>query len=114
MEGKHKRNHLGKDPVRKQAHRRNNLRGIAVNVEIVPVELRGLGPRAGGQSGDIQGLPAYEISGPESVEELAEEGQDFEAELICGVENVPDPDQGGLRPHTIREDNIAPQSPEYE
>jgi len=114
MEGKRKRKRLAKDPVRKHARNRNSFRGFDVTVEMVPVEFRGLGPRAGGQSGDIQGLPAYEQSGPESVEELAEEGQDYEAEVICAVENVPNPDEGGLRSHTFREDDVPPESPENE
>src|SRR5580693_1389185 len=41
---------------------------------------RGLGSNAGGQSGDTQGLSRDERDDSESVEELAEEGQDFEAE----------------------------------
>ena len=79
---------------------------------LVPGVLPVFSPPAAGQSGDIQGLPAYEQSGPESVEELAEEGQDYEAEVICAVENVPNPDEGGLRSHTFREDDVPPESPE--
>jgi hypothetical protein len=104
-----------KNPVqRKKARKKKTIRGKAANVEIAAVELRGLGPRAGGQSGDIQGLPGLEESGPESVEELAEEGQDYEAEVIAGVENVPDADQGGVRSRRIREDDLPPKSSEQE
>jgi hypothetical protein len=42
-----------------------------------------------GQAGDIEGLTSIAIDGPESVRELAEEGQDFEAELVDGIENAP-------------------------
>ena len=98
----------------KKHRKRKPIRGSAANVEIIPAELRGLGPRAGGQSGDIQGLRALEESGPESVEELAEEGQDYEAELISGVENVPDADQGEIRSHKLRENNLPAKSPEKE
>src|SRR5580700_3325060 len=45
---------------------------------------RGLGPNSGGQSGDIQALPRVEDVDSESVEELAEEGQSFEAEVVSG------------------------------
>ena len=48
----------------------------------------GLGPDSGGQSGDTQGLSDVAEAGPESVEELVEEGQAFEAEVIGGVEDA--------------------------
>jgi hypothetical protein len=32
--------------------------------------------------------------------------------VICAVENVPNPDEGGLRSHTFREDDVPPESPE--
>src|SRR5262245_65817197 len=43
---------------------------------------RGLGAEAAGQSGDIEGLPRNEIADSESVEELVEEGQAFEAGIV--------------------------------
>jgi N utilization substance protein A len=67
---------------------------------------RGLGPEAGGQSGDTEGLSRQEIAGPESVEELIEEGQAYEAEVISGVENAPDADQGEVRTHQVPEDDV--------
>lgn len=67
---------------------------------------RGLGPNAGGQSGDIQALPRDEDVDSESVEELAEEGQAFEAEVVSGVENAPDADQGEVRTHEVPEDDV--------
>src|SRR5271155_5967581 len=54
---------------------------------------RGLGAASGGQSGDTQGLARREDVDSESVEELVEEGQSFEAEAVSGVENAKDPDQ---------------------
>lgn len=70
---------------------------------------RGAGTFAAGQSGDIQGLPREEDVDPESVEELAEEGQDFEAEAIGGVEDAPDPDEGEVRTHEVPEDDVPPE-----
>jgi hypothetical protein len=67
---------------------------------------RGLGPNAGGQSGDIQALPRAEDVDSESVEELAEEGQGFEAEVVSGVENAPDADRGEVRTHEVPEDDV--------
>ena len=48
----------------------------------------------GGQSGDEEGLPDDPVSSSESVEELADEGQAFEAEVIDGIENAPLADEG--------------------
>ncbi len=48
----------------------------------------------GGQSGDEEGLSDEPEASPESVEELADEGQAFEAEVVDGVENAPLADEG--------------------
>ncbi len=67
---------------------------------------RGLGPGAGGQSGDNQGLSRREVADSESVEELTEEGQEYEAEVISGVENARDPDQGEVTTKEVPEDDV--------
>lgn len=51
-------------------------------------EPRGLGAGSAGQSGDTQGLSNAEEADSESVEELVEEGQDFEAGMVAGVEDA--------------------------
>ena len=48
----------------------------------------------GGQSGDEEGLPDEPEADSESVEELVDEGQAFEAEVVDGVENAPLADKG--------------------
>src|SRR5438067_1203514 len=55
---------------------------------------RGMGAGSAGQSGDAQGLSRKENVDSESVEDLVEEGQSYEAEVVSGVENALDPDQG--------------------
>jgi hypothetical protein len=67
---------------------------------------RGLGPGAGGQSGDNQGLSRKESADSESVEELTEEGQDYEAEVVSGVQNARDPDQGEVTTKEVPEDDV--------
>src|SRR5436190_20806824 len=57
----------------------------------------GLGAESAGQSGDISELDRDELEGPESVEELVEEGHDHEAELVAGVEDASVADQCGVR-----------------
>ena len=59
-----------------------------------------------GQSGDVQGLSDIEDVDSESVRELAEEGQDFEAGIISGVENAPDPDVSEVKTHEVPEDDV--------
>ena len=47
-----------------------------------------------------------ELADSESVEELLEEGQAFEAGVISGVENAPDADKGGVRTRQVPEDDV--------
>jgi hypothetical protein len=70
---------------------------------------RGLGSASGGQSGDTQGLSQRESVDSESVTELAEEGQDFEAEVVSGVENAKDPDEGEVTTTEVPEDDVPPE-----
>jgi hypothetical protein len=67
---------------------------------------RGLGADAGGQSGDTEGLSRAELADSESVEELLEEGQAFEAGVVEGVENAPDADKGEVRTREVPEDDV--------
>ena len=72
----------------------------------VSLQKKGGGPGSAGQSGDTQGLSDVEESGPESVEELVEEGQSFEAEAIAGVENAPDADVAEVHTKQVPEDDV--------
>ena len=71
-----------------------------------PSDGRGLGPESGGQAGDTEGLSRSESAAAESVEELIEEGQAYEAGVISGVENAPDADEGGVRTREVPEDDV--------
>jgi hypothetical protein len=48
------------------------------------------GPDSGGQSGDTQGVSQAVEAAEESVEELAAAGQDYEAQILKGVEDATD------------------------
>ena len=48
------------------------------------------GPDSGGQSGDTQGVSQAVDAAEESVEELAAAGQDYEAQILKGVEDATD------------------------
>jgi hypothetical protein len=67
---------------------------------------KGMGPGSAGQSGDTQGLSDVAEAGSESVEELVEEGQSFEAEVIGGVEDAPDPDVAEVHTKEVPEDDV--------
>ncbi|HLW44341.1 MAG TPA: hypothetical protein VKS00_07615, partial [Candidatus Acidoferrales bacterium] len=54
------------------------------------------------------GLTDVETADSESVRELVEDGQDYEAGIIDGVENAPDADQGEIKTREVPEDEIPP------
>src|SRR6202167_6816038 len=54
---------------------------------------------SGEQSGDLQGLSRLEAADSESVEELIEEGNAFEADVVAGVESAEDSDEKEARTH---------------
>jgi len=62
-----------------------------------------LGPNSAGQSGDTQGLYTDEDSESESVTELLEEGQYFEASVLSGIENAPPADVSEVRTRQVPE-----------
>jgi hypothetical protein len=95
-------------PKQKLARRKKTRPRAPAEVSnpIVSPSRRGLGPGAGGQSGDNQGLSRKESADSESVEELSEEGQEYEAEVISGVENARDPDQGDVTTKEVPEDDV--------
>jgi N utilization substance protein A len=65
-----------------------------------------LGPDAAGQSGDIQQLPDLPGADSESVEELAEEGNAFEADAVEGVEDAKDPDVSEVKTREVPQDDV--------
>jgi hypothetical protein len=91
---------------KKKALKKNKPRGKSDNVDAVVFEPKGLGARSGGQSGDLQGLSNRAGADSESVDELLEEGNAFEAEVVKGVEDVPDADEGEIHTHEVPEDDV--------
>jgi len=57
------------------------------------------GPDSAGESGDVEGLSDEPEASSDSVEELVESGQYFEAEVIEGIENAPDADVAEVTTH---------------
>jgi hypothetical protein len=82
------------------------LRGKSESVDTVQFTPVGLGARSGGQSGDLQGLTNRAGANSESVDELLEEGNAFEAEVVKGVEDADSADEREVRTHEVPEDDV--------
>src|SRR5712664_517492 len=80
--------------------------GKSQSVNTVAFALEGLGARAGEQSGDLQGLSNVEGADSESVDELLEEGNAFEADVVKGVEDAGDADEREVRTHEVPQDDV--------
>jgi hypothetical protein len=61
---------------------------------------------SGAQSGDVQGLSQRARADSESVDELLEEGNAFEADVVQGVEAAEDADEQEVRTHEVPEDDV--------
>jgi hypothetical protein len=60
----------------------------------------------GGQAGDLQGLSRVEEADSESVDELVEEGNQFEAGAVAGVEEADSADEREVHTHEVAEDDV--------
>ncbi len=61
---------------------------------------------SGRQSGDLQGLSNVEGADSESVDELLDEGNAFEADAVRGVEDADDADEREVQTHEVLEDDV--------
>lgn len=82
--------------------------------KVPSISQKGLGPNSGGQSGDTQGLSSGAEADSETVEELLEEGQFYEAEVVSGVENAPDADVSEVHTRQVPEDDVPAEYLENE
>lgn len=60
----------------------------------------------GQQSGDLQGLSRAEQADSESVDELVEEGNIFEAGAVAGVEEADNAGEREVHTHEVPEDDV--------
>jgi len=63
-------------------------------------------PVSAQQSGDLQGLSRAEQADSESVSELVEEGNLFEAGAVAGVEEADNADEREVQTHEVSEDDV--------
>jgi len=85
---------------------KKRVRGKSQTVNTVRYAQEGLSARSGGQSGDLQGLSNLAGANSESVDELLEEGNAFEAEIVKGVQDADDADEGEVHTHEVPEDDV--------
>jgi hypothetical protein len=90
----------------RRAKHRMAPRGKREIVDTVGFVSEDVGPRSAGQSGDLQGISNVESADSESVDELLEEGNAFEATLIKGIQDAPDPDESEVTTHEVPEDDV--------
>ena len=89
-----------KSPAKKKPRKKNEPLGSPV---FLPKAARA---SAGGQSGDLQGLSRREAADSESVDELIEEGNAFEADAVMGVEDADNADEQEVHTHEVPEDDV--------
>jgi len=86
------------------ARKRVQGKGQSVNIEsFAPEEVRA---RSAGQSGDLQGLSNTASADSESVDELIEEGNAFEAEVVSGIEAADRDEEEEVHTHEVPEDDV--------
>jgi hypothetical protein len=89
------------------------LKKAAVKTKAIRKKTQGAKPadvmkpwRSAVQSGDLQGLSNVETADSESVGELIEEGNAFEAEVVAGVEDAGSRVEREVRTHEVPEDDV--------
>jgi hypothetical protein len=85
---------------------RKRVREKSQSVDTVAFSPEGPGTRSGRQSGDLQGLSNVQGADSESVDELLEEGNAFEADVVTGVEDAGNTDEKEVRTHEVPEDDV--------
>ena len=85
---------------------KKQVQGKNQNVDTEAFALERLGARSGEQSGDLEGLSNVQGADSESVDELLEQGNAFEADVVKGVEDAGDADEGEVRTHEVPQDDV--------
>jgi len=91
---------------KKAGARSRQVQWINQSVDTVALALEELEAMSGEQSGDLQGLSNVECADSESVDELLEEGNAFEAEVVKGVEDAEDADGAEVHTHEVPQDDV--------
>lgn len=92
-------------PKRRRAPRKQT-RAKGRSVELPVLRPQKGSARSGGQSGDLQGLSDLRSADSESVDELLEEGNAFEADIVKGVEDAGNEPGREVHTHEVLEDDV--------
>ena len=84
---------------------KKQVRAKSQSVDTVAFSPEGSGARSG-QSGDLQALSNVQGADPESVDELLEEENAFEADVVSGGEDAGGADEREVRTHELPEDDV--------
>ena len=96
--------------MRKNRETEDRMPGNEARKDELGDDPREVGPESAGQSGDLQRLPTTEDSANESVQELMEEDQAFEAATVEGSEDAADHPERPVHTHEEygRPDDLPP------
>lgn len=95
-----------KSTARKSKPRKIPLRPKPQGLDAPEIERGLVRARAGVLSGDLQGLSRKAKSNSESVDELVQEGNAYEAGILLGVEEADNADEGEVMSHEELADDI--------
>jgi len=95
-----------KKAVKTKASNRAGKKRLMSDVPRVGAPRRRQRPVSAQQSGDLQGLSRAEQADSESVSELVEEGNLFEAGAVAGVEEADNADEREVQTHEVSEDDV--------
>jgi hypothetical protein len=92
--------------VNRRGAPKRTVRRKRQTVDVVASSVEGSRAHPGGQPGDLQGLSNAARADSESIGELLEEGNTFEADAVAGVEQAVDADEAEVRTHEVPEADV--------
>src|SRR5882724_4014817 len=91
---------------RKATPKKISLRINTQGLDTTEIERSLVRARAAVMSGDLQGLSRKARAASESVDELLEEGNAYEAGILQGVEEAEESDEGEVLTHEVLADDV--------
>jgi hypothetical protein len=101
-----KKKAAAKKPAAKKTAAKKIVEPRAQGLDTVDIERTRLRAKSGVQSGDLQGLSRKVSAASESVDELLEEGNAFEAGILQGVEDADEADEDEVLSHEVLADDV--------
>jgi hypothetical protein len=97
---------VGKKAMHRKTVLKKGAQRAGQSVDTAAFAVEGQESRPGRQSGDLQGLSSVEGADSESVGELIEEGNAFEANVVAGVEDAGNANEKEVRTHEVPQDDV--------